>query len=463
MYRDSIDNATIYSAEDISLFKDSPFASWMERLTLENPDHGIGPDTDSNTSSSGSHSQGAGLAALRRGNTELIDWEELVQLREKSPTLTAKSETPDEFVQSFAEQGKVVVVIDQMEDELLRRTETQAAMREGADLIVHAQLTSGPLSESADLLVRTTGYSDLGNYLYIPCDTGPKTTPQCIFRLCFLADLLHSLQGHLPPQLLIIRPDSNMVSVATEDHIYYYRGVKQRFMAAQSSFRKHRMPDPAASSHFGRWSACAHDVLKQRALGEESCAELGLDTQLDMQEEDQAEAPPQVMAGRGDYLVADIEYETAAPQAYLATQDSTHTSRYMEGDHVHGGSANAKQRQEVRERLPGASFTRHDIPAPAAVDVGLKSSRRLAVSVKDDIRHPAPAAEPEENRSRYSLTGRPMIDRDTAIQLTPEVRSIPGPQLRPRVSNYDDGLADLPVESARPFSSTLITCMDSDE
>ncbi len=458
MYRDSIDNATIYSAEDINLFKDSPFASWMERLTLENPDHGIGPDIDSNTPSSGLHRQRTGLGAVRRGNTELIDWEELVQLREKPPTLTVKTDAPDEFVQSFAAQGKVVVLIDQMKDELLRRTETLAAMREGADLIVHAQLTSGPLSESADLLVRTTGYSDLGNYLYIPCDTGPKTTPQCIFRLCFLADLLHSLQGYLPPQLLIIRPDSNMVSVPTEGHIYYYRGVKQRFMVAQRAFRKHRMPDPAASSHFGRWSACAHDVLKQRAFGEETCTELALDAQ----EGEPAEVTPQAMVGGGVCLVADIEHETPAPQAYLATQDSTRTSPYNEGPHVHG-NANAKQGQQVRERLPVAGFSGHDLPAPAAVGVALKSSRRLAVSVKDDIRYPAPAVGPEQNRSRYSLTGQPMIDRDTAIQLTPEVRSIPGPQLRPSVPNYDDGLPGLPVESARPFSSTLITCMDSDD
>ena len=47
MYRYSVDNAVTYTPEDLVLFKESPFASFMERLTLENPSHGIPPDVDS--------------------------------------------------------------------------------------------------------------------------------------------------------------------------------------------------------------------------------------------------------------------------------------------------------------------------------------------------------------------------------------------------------------------------------
>ncbi len=39
-------------------------------------------------------------------------------------------------------------------------------------------------------------------------------------------------------------------------------------MASQKAFRKHRMPDPLESAHFGRWSGCANELLKQRALGQ---------------------------------------------------------------------------------------------------------------------------------------------------------------------------------------------------
>jgi hypothetical protein len=47
MYRYSLDNAVTYTSEDFVLFRESPFACWMERLTLENPDHGILPDSHS--------------------------------------------------------------------------------------------------------------------------------------------------------------------------------------------------------------------------------------------------------------------------------------------------------------------------------------------------------------------------------------------------------------------------------
>jgi hypothetical protein len=44
MYRYNVDNTATYTPDDIVLFRESPFAIWMERLTLENPDHGILPD-----------------------------------------------------------------------------------------------------------------------------------------------------------------------------------------------------------------------------------------------------------------------------------------------------------------------------------------------------------------------------------------------------------------------------------
>jgi hypothetical protein len=47
MYRYSVDNAITYTSEDFVLFRESPFACWMERLNLENPDHGIPADVGS--------------------------------------------------------------------------------------------------------------------------------------------------------------------------------------------------------------------------------------------------------------------------------------------------------------------------------------------------------------------------------------------------------------------------------
>lgn len=233
MYRYSVDNAITYTSEDFVLFKESPFACWMERLTLENRDHGIPPDVDS------------------EAPHDTID-------------------TQDDLADTLRAEGKNVVLIEPQLEESVRRSSTLDAMRKGVDFIVNGQLALGTLSGSANLLMRTSGYSELGNYLYVPCSTQKKTSVHSALRLCFLADLLHSLQGQLPPQMLIIRGGSDVVPLETEDHIYHYRAVKHRFMAEQQAFRKHKMPDPAESANFGRWCECANEVLKQRALrGEE--------------------------------------------------------------------------------------------------------------------------------------------------------------------------------------------------
>ena len=229
MYRYIVDNAITYTPEDFVLYRESPFACWMERLTLENPDHGIPSDIGSETP----------LDCVER---------------------------QDDLAETLRDEGRDVVLVDWEMDESRRRSATLDAMRKGADFIVNGQLALGPLSGAVNLLMRTSGYSDLGSYLYVPCDTQGTTTLHAGFRLCFLADLLHMLQGQLPPQMLIIRGGSDVVPLESEEHIYHYRAVKQRFMKAMREFRKHRMPDPSESAHFGRWSDCAHEVMKQRAL-----------------------------------------------------------------------------------------------------------------------------------------------------------------------------------------------------
>ena len=193
-------------------------------------------------------------------------------------------------------------------------------MRSGVDFIVNGQLALGPLAGSANLLVRTSGYSELGDFLYLPCDTQARSTPNAAFRLAFLADLLHSLQGQLPPQMLLIRGGDDLVSLQTDDYIYHYRAVKQRFMEAMRNFRKHRMPDPAESSHFGRWSDCAHEVLKQRLLRDESRDDGAGDTAADAASEAAAEplrrAVGSALAGSYDM---DIDQPEAGPEQQTLT------------------------------------------------------------------------------------------------------------------------------------------------
>ena len=256
MIRHSVNSTVIYSPDDIVLFRESPFAAWMERLTLENPRHGIPPDIHTTASKDTESSQATLVATLRV-------------------------------------EGRNVVVIDSQLQEPDRNIATLEAMRTGADFIVNGQLTVDTLSAKPHFLMRTSGYSDLGAFLYIPCDTKAESSLNSGFRLSFVAELLHVLQGQLPPQMLIIREGADVVPLLTEDYIYYYRSVQQRFLQAMQSFRKHRMPDPAESSHFGRWSVCASEMFKQRARREQQNVE---EPEADEPSEETFEMPQQAVA-----------------------------------------------------------------------------------------------------------------------------------------------------------------------
>jgi hypothetical protein len=274
MYRYGVDQDIVYNTEDLVLFRESPFACWMERLTLENPSHGISADAQS-------HFHDA-------------------------------LEAPDcTLAQTLRLEGKEVTAIDGDTDEAMRRTATLAAMRQGVDYIVNGQLAVGPLSNSAELLMRTTGFSELGKYLYIPCETQDSTIQHSAFRLCFLADLLHSLQGQLPPQVLVLCDDSDVMSLQSEDYIYHYRSMKQRFMALQNAFRKHRMPDPLESSHFGRWSGCANDLLKQRALGQAPQP----DYEYEQEQEHELEKTAQPLSAVAAGASTQYDMDTNSPRA----------------------------------------------------------------------------------------------------------------------------------------------------
>jgi len=314
MYRYHVDNTVTYTPDDIVLFRESPFAIWMERLTLENPDHGIAPD----------------VHGPQRNDTQ---------------------ESQDYIVATLRAEGRNVVLIDRETDETERRTATLAAMRGGADFIVNGQLAVGTLSGGVNLLMRTSGYSQLGDFLYIPCDTKASTSLHSAFRLSFFADLLHHLQGQLPPQLLIISDGADVVPLQTEDYIFYYRAVQQRFEHAMNNFRKHRMPDPAESSHFGRWADCAIEVLKQRALREQQAAEQSAEEQRAETTNEQEWEIQQLRVASGSVTTTSHSGRDVAPQHGLV-QESTIRSAWQEARSTHAGEPGQTLAEQARLLAP---------------------------------------------------------------------------------------------------------------
>jgi len=233
----------VYTAGDLVLFNESPFACWMERLTLENPDHGIPPDRYSHPPA-------------------------------------AEPKPQDGVASTMRKAGMEVVQVNWQAPEPERREATLQAMRDGVECIVNGRLGVNNLAETGNMLRRQGGSSNFGDYLYLPCHTEDKTSVHSTLRLCFLADLLNSIQGDIPPHMLVMRPGADVLPLQTEDHIYHYRAVKQRFLNAMAEFKAHRMPNPEESSHFGRWADCANELIKRRSQ------------QADASEDELQEVPP---------------------------------------------------------------------------------------------------------------------------------------------------------------------------
>jgi len=427
MYRYNIDNAVTYTSEDFVLFRESPFACWMERLTLENPEHGIPADA---------------------GSLPPVD----------------STERQDDMADTLRAEGKDVRLVDWDAGEHERRSATLDAMRRGVDFIVNGQLALGPLSGAANLLVRTSGYSELGDFLYLPCETQSMNTLHSAFRLCFLADLLHSLQGQLPPQMLIIRGGDDLVPLPTDRHIYHYRAVKQRFMETMRNFRKHRMPDPAASVHFGRWSDCAHEVLKQRVLREDLPAGIG-GSDVEPYAEPLRRAVGAISSGGGSYDLDDV-----VPSEVNRVEPLTIEARDGAGAPAEFTLAEQARRLQPGTYKPGPGVYRigrpRPAPAPATVPVreaaGTDPGAAAELLARPKYNRRASDAALQNLEFIRSATQPDDAVQDTAPALTPQATaSAPAPSLRdPRVRRPDledfAALADPEPELSRLASWSAV-------
>ena len=165
-----------FSPSDLTRYMESPFASWMDRFSIEHPDQA--PEKDP---------ADALMSSLAQKGYE----------------------HEDALEEAFIEQGLNVVKIEgESSDE--KHANTLAAMRQGADVIVQARLELPPFGGYADFLVKirheaessspSKNKSSLGDWHYEVWDTklANKLKPTFVIQLCCYAQMLESIQGCLP-------------------------------------------------------------------------------------------------------------------------------------------------------------------------------------------------------------------------------------------------------------------------
>jgi uncharacterized protein len=237
-----LDNTLVFSPSDLMLFMASPFASWMERLTLEQPDHSIASDA-------------------------------------RDPLLQALAnrgmQHERDYLAHLSVQGLDIAVIDDTDPQAAEAA-TLAAMQAGAEVIYQARLGMRAAGQRfvgiADFLRKRPGPSRLGAYYYEPWDTklARKAKPYFVIQLCCYADMLHPLQDRLADYIHIVLGVKNtaghadFLSLRTQDYYYYYLALKRAFLDFHRAFDAQQIPDPSLSTEYGRWSAYAQQLLQER-------------------------------------------------------------------------------------------------------------------------------------------------------------------------------------------------------
>ena len=188
-----------YSPSDLMRFVASPFASWMTRYRIENPDRGIQRDPDS---------------------------EENAILQQQGLDHEAA------FLAQLQSEGKSVYTVEDGDPDAMFH-DTVAAMKAGHDVIFQAYLRSGSFAGYADFLYRKSGSSAWGEHHYEPWDTklAQSVKPYFIVQLCCYAEMLADIQARRPDHMGVILGDGSPVQHRVSDFFYSYRAIKADFVA----------------------------------------------------------------------------------------------------------------------------------------------------------------------------------------------------------------------------------------
>lgn len=217
----------IFSPSDITLYMESPFASWMEHYATVMPETAPKPGQ-----------QDLMLALLQeKGNAH--EHAILIELQSKG----LKIENLSKFGSSMES--------------------TINAMRTGVDIIYQAVLEKLPFNGRSDFLVKVPGESKLGDYHYEVWDTklSKSIKPNYIIQLCCYADMLEALQGLRPKNIVVILGNNENIRLKTDDYFYYYQQLKNTFVNAHQNFNLEDRPDPSNSKSCGRWAEYANSLL----------------------------------------------------------------------------------------------------------------------------------------------------------------------------------------------------------
>lgn len=215
----------VFSPTDLIRYLASPFASWMERYQLDNPD-AVKPDEESEDEK---------LVAQTGDQHERVVLDEL------------KAITP-----------KLVEIPKQDFSEALAKTVDAVTAK--SPIIYQAALQDGRFAGYSDFLT----LDDAGLYQVWDIKLARSPKPYYAVQLCCYSEMLAPLLGgKMPSKFGIILGSKERVAFRVEDFFHYYLRIKAGFLAMQDGFTGNLAdrPEPQPRAEHRRWTSHAEEFF----------------------------------------------------------------------------------------------------------------------------------------------------------------------------------------------------------
>jgi uncharacterized protein len=211
----------VFSPSDLVRYLASPFASWMDRMYLENPG-AFTPDE------------------------ETEDERLIAQTGEQHERTVL-----DEFKLS----GGNLLEVPKY-DPVVARTTTISAISTKFPIIYQAALEDGLFAGFADFLLLDAS----GRYQVWDTKLARSPKPHYAIQLCCYSEMLAAMtDAPLPYTFGIILGTKDRVAFRVEDFLHYYRHIKADLLAMQEGFTGNQTdcPEPPPRADHGRWTSHA--------------------------------------------------------------------------------------------------------------------------------------------------------------------------------------------------------------
>src|SRR5439155_3788390 len=149
------------------------------------------------------------------------------------------------YLAQLLEDGRDVTTIDFDDRDWARAaTETEEAIRRGADVVYQACLASGDWRGFADFVERQPD----GTYEVVETKLARHARPAHVLQLCFYTQEVARIQGSPVRRMHVVAGTGERETFAPSDFMAYYRQVIQRFLDA---VRNGRATYPYPVEHCG--------------------------------------------------------------------------------------------------------------------------------------------------------------------------------------------------------------------